>query len=203
VTKRGFFIAFEGGEGTGKSTQAGRLADRIGATLTREPGGTPVGEQIRSLVLDPGLAVAPRTEALLMAAARAQHVADVIWPALASGRHVVTDRFTGSSLAYQGLARGLGVAEVAALSAFATDGLVPDAVVLLDLPVAAAAARLTGERDRMEREALDFHERVTEGFRTLASAHADTWLVVDASDPVDDVERAVWAALAPALGWVV
>ena len=112
---RGRFIAFEGGEAAGKTTQAGLLAERLGAVPTREPGGTEVGERVRSLVLDPAVRVDIRAEALLMAAARAQHVAEVIEPALAAGRHVVTGRYTPSSLAYQGVGRGLPIEEVAAL----------------------------------------------------------------------------------------
>jgi dTMP kinase len=196
----GRFIALEGGEGTGKSTQAARLASRLDAVLTREPGGTAVGERIRALVLDPALPVAARTEALLMAAARAQHVAEVIAPALASGRHVVTDRFTGSSLAYQGIARGLGVEAVAALSAFATGGLAPDLVVLLDLPVDVASARLTGEPDRMEREDETFHAQVVEGFRSLTRREPQRWVMVDAHGTVDEVADAVWSAVAPLVG---
>jgi dTMP kinase len=195
----GRFIAFEGGEATGKSTQAARLAQRLGAVLTREPGGTAAGERIRSLVLDPDLPVGPRAEALLMAAARAQHVDLVIRPALVTGTHVVSDRFTGSSLAYQGIARALGVDAVAALSAFATDGLSPDVVILLDLPTDVAAARLTGERDRMEREDVGFHAAVAEGFRTLAAADPAHWTIVDAAGTPDEVEAAVWAAVEPRL----
>ena len=196
---RGRFIALEGGEGCGKSTQAARLAARLGALLTREPGGTAVGERIRSLVLDPRVAgVDARAEALLMAAARAQHVAEVIEPALGGGRDVVTDRFTASSLAYQGYARGLGTAAVAALSAFATGGLVPDAYVLLDVPEAQARARRAAAGsavDRMEAEAADFHRRVAEGFRALAAADPARWAVVDGCGRPDEVEDRVWSAL--------
>ena len=196
---RGRFIALEGGEGCGKSTQAARLAARLGALLTREPGGTAVGERIRSLVLDPRVAgVDARAEALLMAAARAQHVAEVIEPALGGGRDVVTDRFTASSLAYQGYARGLGTAAVAALSDFATGGLVPDAYVLLDVPEAQARARraVAGSAvDRMEAEAADFHRRVAEGFRALAAADPARWAVVDGCGRPDEVEDRVWSAL--------
>jgi dTMP kinase len=137
VTARGAFIAFEGGEGCGKSTQAALLATRRGAVLTREPGGTVVGERVRAIVLDPAVGdVDPWTEVLLMAAARAQHVAEVIEPALISGRDVVTDRFTGSSLAYQGHGRGLPVDDVASVSSMATRGTEPDVVVLLDVTAA-------------------------------------------------------------------
>jgi dTMP kinase len=193
---RGCLIAFEGGEASGKSTQAERLARRIDAVLTREPGGTPLGEEIRSLLLHAAHDVDPRSEALLMAAARAQHVRDVIEPALAAGRHVVTDRFTASSLAYQGDGRGLPVDAVAALSAFATDGLQPDRYVLLDVPVEVATGRRDRAADRMESAGEDFHRRVHAAFARLAAADPDRWIVVDGTRPVDDVEAAVWSRLA-------
>lgn len=197
LTERGLFIAFEGGEASGKSTQAKRLADRIGAVLTREPGGTALGEQIRALLLDPAGVVDARTEALLMAAARAQHVHEVIEPALAAGRHVVTDRFTASSLAYQGFGRGLPIAEVRALSAFATAGLEPDLYVLLDLPPDVAAARRSRSHDRMEAAGADFHQRVRAGFLSLVDR---TWVVVDGALPPDEVEAIVSSRLAGILG---
>ena len=190
---RGVFVAFEGGEASGKSTQATRLAERIDAVLTREPGGTPIGEQVRALLLDPAGVVDARAEALLMAAARAQHVRDVIEPALASGRHVVTDRFTASSLAYQGHGRGLSFDDVRALSAFATGGLEPDLYVLLDLPPDVAMARRDRARDRMESAGADFHRRVRDGFLALAD---DRWLVVDGTLPVEEVEAAVLSRVA-------
>ncbi len=192
---RGRFLALEGSEATGKTTQARLLADRLGALLTREPGGTDVGERVRTLVLDPALTVSPRTEALLMAAARAQHVAQVIEPALAAGRSVVTDRFTASSLAYQGVGRGLDLAEVAALSAFATAGLQPDLVVLLELPLDVAAARLGATPDRLEREGAPFHARVAAGFRQLAAADPQRWVVDPATGSIDEVAARVWAAV--------
>jgi dTMP kinase len=192
---RGRFIAFEGGEATGKTTQARLLAEGLGAVLTREPGGTEVGERVRTLALDPAVPVHPRAEALLMAAARAQHVAEVIEPALAAGRHVVTDRFTASSLAYQGVGRGLGVEEVAALSAFATGGLEPDLVLLLDLPLDVTAARLSDEPDRLEREGAPFHARVAVAFRQLAAADPDRWVTVPADGTVDEVAAKVWDAV--------
>ncbi len=190
---RGRFLAFEGGEATGKTTQAGLLAERLGALLTREPGGTEVGERVREIVLDPALPVAPKTEALLMAAARAQHVAQVIEPMLAAGRSVVTDRFTPSSLAYQGVGRGLDVGEVAALSAFATGGLQPDLVILLDVPLDVAAARLSSEPDRLEMEGAPFHARVNVAFRQMAAADPQRWVVIPADAPVEEVAARVWA----------
>lgn len=204
MSPRGRFIALEGGEGSGKSTQAALLAASIGALCTVEPGGTPVGERIRSIVLDPGLApLAARAEALLMAADRAQHVAEVIEPALAAGRHVVTDRFEGSSLAYQGYGRGLDLDELRRLSRWASGGLVPDLVVLLDVPVEVAAARLAergGALDRFEGEDGAFHERVAAGFRELAAADPERWVVVDGTGAVTEVARRVADACRARLG---
>jgi dTMP kinase len=195
------FVAFEGGEACGKSTQAARLAARRGALLTREPGGTVLGERIRSLFLDPATGdVDGRAEALLVAAARAQHVSSVIAPALARGEDVVTDRFTGSSLAYQGFGRGLPVESVRALSTFATDGLVPDLTVLLRVDAAVAARRLGDDRDRLESAGDDFHERVARGYDALASTEPG-WVVVDGGGTVEEVEAAVWAAVSGRLGW--
>lgn len=197
----GVLIAFEGGEGTGKSTQAARLAERLGAVLTREPGGTAIGRRIRGLVLDPAtLGLADRAEALLMAADRAQHVAEVIRPALDAGRIVVTDRFAGSSLAYQSYGRGLPLAEVEQLSRWATDGIWPDLVVLLDVPEAVAEARLGADRDRMEGVGDGFHQRVAAGFRALAAADPDRWLIVEGTGTVDQVADRVWAATADRVG---
>lgn len=192
---RGRLIAFEGGEATGKTTQAGLLAERLGAVSTREPGGTEVGERVRTLVLDPSVRVDIRAEALLMAAARAQHVAEVIEPALDAGRHVVTDRFAASSLAYQGVGRGLPLDEVAALSAFATGGLEPDLVLLLDVPLELTAARLSEEPDRLEREGAPFHARVGAAFRRLAAADPVRWVVVPADGAVEEVAARVWEAV--------
>lgn len=189
-------IAFEGGEGSGKSTQAARLAERLGALLTREPGGTLVGAEIRRLLLDPATErLHHRAEALLMAADRAQHVAEVIRPALAAGRHVVTDRYIGSSLAYQGHGRGLPIEDVRRLSEWATGGLWPDVVVLLDMSYEAASTRMGHEPDRLEAVGEEFHRRVTVGFRELAAADPARWAVIDGSLPSDDVETAVWAAV--------
>ncbi|MGH9126253.1 MAG: dTMP kinase, partial [Acidimicrobiales bacterium] len=167
---RGRFVAFEGGEASGKSTQAARLAARLGAVLTREPGGTELGRHIRQLVLGThaGMQVGIRAEALLLAADRAQHVATVIRPALESGRDVVTDRYAGSSLAYQGFGRGLDLAEIEHVSDWASEGLWPDLVILLDVPADVARGRLVASGvgpDRLETAVDAFHGRVTEGFR--------------------------------------
>lgn len=192
----GRFVVFEGGEGSGKSTQARLLADRWGADLTFEPGDTPVGARLREILLDPATGhLDPRAEALLMAADRAHHVATRIRPALNRGRDVICDRFVGSSIAYQGYGRDLGVAEVAALSAFATDGLVPDLVVLLEVPDAEAAARLAaaGTPDRLEAAGDEFHRLVAHGYRALAAADPDRWVTVDGSGTIDDVATRVLA----------
>lgn len=186
------FIAFEGGEASGKSTQAARLASALGALLTREPGGTELGSHIRRLVLRPdaGGPVSARAEALLLAADRAQHVSEVIRPALAAGRDVVSDRYAGSSLAYQGYGRDLGLSEMRRLSDWASAGLWPDLVILLEVPVAVAKRRLaaTGAGpDRLEAAGDEFHQRVADGFRALAQACPETWRVVDGTGDPDMV----------------
>lgn len=197
---RGRFLAFEGGEGCGKSTQAAILADVLHAVLTREPGGTALGGRVRELVLDPATGdVDPRAEALLMAADRAQHVATVVRPALAAGRHVVSDRYAGSTLAYQGYGRGLDLDALERLSVWSSEGLWPDLTVLIDLPVEVAAARLGEDLDRFEQAGDGFHGRVTEGFRALAAADPGGWVVVDGSGSVDAVAAAVRAVVAERL----
>jgi dTMP kinase len=202
-------IAIEGGEGAGKSTQAVRLAGAIGADLTREPGGSSIGEQIRILLLDPSLGhLVPRAELHLMLAARAQHVAERISPALGAGRSVVVDRFSGSTLAYQGYGRGLPIDEVAQACGLATGGLWPDLSVLLDLPLELALARradrhatLPGaEPDRIESEQIDFHARVNGGFRRLADDDPEHWVVVDGSRSEDEVAVEVLAVVRARLG---
>ena len=196
TTGSGRFVAIEGGEASGKSTQAGILAERLGAVLTREPGGTAIGARIRDLVLDRGAAgLTDRAEALLMAADRAQHVAELVGPALASGRDVVTDRFLGSSLAYQGFGRGLPVEEVRRLSLWATAGLEPDVVVLLDVAESVAANRMAVDRDRVEAAGPAFHRAVADGYRALAAATPERWVVVDGSGAVEVVAAAVHAAV--------
>jgi dTMP kinase len=216
VVRRGGFVVFEGGEGSGKSTQVDLLAAAlIGAghdvVVTREPGATDIGRRIRSLVLDrqnpadPGLGdaeeLAPRAEALLYAADRAHHVAAVVRPALARGSVVVSDRYIDSSLAYQGAGRTLPVTEVSWLSAWATGGLKPDLVVLLDIEPAVGLARIAGRgpADRLEGETLGFHERVRYGFLDLAAADPKHYLVIDASRPAGEIAAAVLARVAELL----
>ena len=193
-------MAFEGGEGCGKSTQAHRLAADLAAVATREPGGTDIGARLRAILLDPGTVdLVDRAEALLMAADRAQHLAEVVDPALASGRHVVTDRSAYSSIAYQGYGRGLPVDEVRGLSEWAANGVWPDLVILLEVPHATATGRLGGGLDRMEQLGEEFHRRVAAGFRELADAEPDRWVVVDGSHSIDEVAAAVRAAVAERL----
>ncbi|HET6811330.1 MAG TPA: dTMP kinase [Acidimicrobiales bacterium] len=195
---RGRLIAFEGGEACGKSTQAARLAARTGALLTREPGGTPLGEALRHLVLDHGAGAAfdIRAETLVMLAARAQHVAEVVAPALDDGRDVVTDRFSHSTLAYQGYGRGLDVEELRLMCTWAAHGIWPDAVVLLDVPPEVADTRRDREADRLESAGRDFHDRVAAGFRDLAGREPDRWVVADGTGTIGEVEARVAAGLA-------
>jgi dTMP kinase len=186
-------IAFEGGEGTGKSTQARLLASRLDAVLTFEPGGTPVGGELRAILLD-GEEIDPRTEALLMAADRAEHVANVIRPALDRNVNVVTDRYFYSSLAYQGYGRGLGVEAVRALSAFA-GAPEADIVILLTIPASVRRDRLTGQLDRIEAGDEEFHERVEKGFLELAARDTERWKVIVATGAVEDVADLVWTSV--------
>src|SRR5215211_2690009 len=195
----GVFIAFEGGEGAGKSTQTRRLQEWLTeeglvARTTREPGGTPLGAKIRAIVLDPASAgLSPRSEALLYAADRAQHVHDVLRPALDAGEVVITDRFVDSSLAYQGAGRTIPLDDVRMLSRWATEGVKPDLTVLLDLPPEVGLARARGRAvvDRLESESLDFHQRVRRTFLALAEADPDRYLVVDARRSPEEIAAAI------------
>jgi len=193
---RGRLIVLEGGEASGKSTQARLLATDLGAVLTHEPGGTPAGRRVREVVLDPAVGeLSPRAEALLMAADRAEHVAEVIAPALARGDDVVSDRFTPSSLAYQGYGRGLDLGELRRLSSWASAGLEADLVILLEVPDNVARQRRGGRPDRMEAEDAAFHRRVADGYRRLAAAEPDRWVVVDGTGPIDAVAARLRAAV--------
>jgi dTMP kinase len=192
------FIVLEGGDATGKSTQVERLAARLRETgrevvVTFEPGATALGARLRELVLHGDVPIDPVAEALLMAADRAQHVAEVIRPALTRGAWVVCDRYLPSSLAYQGIGRGLGVAEVEQMNQPAISGVTPDVVVVLDLARDEARARLGDERDRLEEEDDAFALAVHEAYRDLARLHG--WPVVDAGAAPDAVADAVWAAV--------
>jgi dTMP kinase len=191
----GHFIAFEGGEGSGKSTQARRLAARLGtrALFTFEPGDSSLGAEVRRLLLDsPDLDITDRAEALLMAADRAQHVVEVIRPALEAGRSVITDRFAGSSVAYQGYGRQLDAGEVEQLSRWATDELWPDLIVLLEVSPRDAEERLARAKDRVESAGDAFHARVHDGFLVQAMADPDRWAIIDGTAPEDDVAAAIW-----------
>ena len=197
---RGRLIAFEGVEGSGKSTQLELLRQTlegrdIEVVVTREPGGTPAGERVRALLLDPEVELHPRAEALLFAAARAELVEAVIRPALERGAVVLCDRYLDSSLAYQGKARGLGRGPVEQVNRFATGGLLPDLVVLLDLDPAAGLARQARDPDRIEAQDLGFHRRVRDAFRDLAAADPGRFTVVDAAAPVAEVADQVQAAV--------
>lgn len=197
----GRFIVFEGGEGCGKSTQASRLASTLDAYLTREPGGTALGERVRSLVLETGeRELHARAELLLLAAARAQHVEELIVPTLRSGRNVVCDRFSGSTIAYQGYGRGLPMEDVIVASEIATQGLEADMTILLDLPYELALERRGVIPDRIEAAGEHFHLRVLEGFRAIARADPDHWEIIDGAQPVDEVASSIRERLMARLG---
>lgn len=206
---RGRFITFEGVEGCGKSTQIALLADHLteaGYTVlvTREPGGTPIAEAIRDVLLDPAHhAMGATAELLLYEAARAQHVHEKIAPALADGHIVLSDRFADSTTAYQGAGRGIAADVLNPLHHMATGGVWPDLTLLIDLPVETGLerARGRGRKDRIEQESIDFHQRVRDGFLALAEAEPDRIRVIDGRADIDavhqSIRRAVEAALAP------
>lgn len=193
----GFLVAFEGGEGAGKSTQLKRLVATLRAdgwpdvVVTKEPGATPSGARLRAFLLDPNVTMSARAEALLYAADRAEHVEQVLLPGLDRGAVVVTDRFVDSSLAYQGAGRELGIEEVSRMQKVATGGLRPDLTILLDVPPAVGLGRLGGDRDRIERESLAFHTRVRDAFLELAHSERGRYLVLDATMPADELARLV------------
>ena len=200
----GRFITFEGGEGSGKTTQLERLAARLRASgcdplVTREPGGTPVSEAIRAILLDAAESPTPLCEALLMEAARAHLVERAIRPALAAGRWVLCDRYGDSTLAYQGGGRGLDTALLEGLNRAATGGLEPDLTLLYDLdPEIGVARRHQGSAptNRLDREPLDFHARVRSRYLDLAAREPLRWRVLDATLPLEELERQAWDALA-------
>lgn len=206
----GKFIAFEGGEGAGKSTQSGLLAAALRergleVVTTREPGGTPGAEAIRHLLLDTGgEGWGPEAEALLFAAARADHVTRLIRPALARGAWVVCDRFLDSSRAYQGGGGGLDDSEILALHRIGSGGLLPDLTLLIEVPAAQIAERLArrdgGEGDRIERREAAFHERVRAAFERFAAAEPDRFARIDGSGGVEDTHAAILDAVEPLLG---
>lgn len=191
------YIAFEGAEGCGKSTQAKRLADSMGAVLTRETGGTDIGARIRDILHDTAVHnLAARAEALLTAADRAQHLAEVVAPALAAGQAVVSDRSVYSSLAYQGYGRELDVDDIRRLNEWGTEGLWPTTIVFLDTPDETIAERMSRrDLDRFEAAGDAFHARVLHGFRTMAAADPEHWLTVQAVGSVDRVALDIRRAL--------
>lgn len=212
--KRGTFITFEGMEGSGKSTQVARLAARLkaggrGVVLTREPGGTAAGEAIRRIVKGEGdeMAICPEAEMLLFAASRAQLVREVIMPALKRGDVVVSDRFADSTTVYQGMARGLDMADVAALNRLVMSTAVPDLTLLLDVDVRTGLKRLESRSgkhnircDRIERENAGFHRKVREGYRSLARKSRGRIRVIDGSRDEDAVAESVWEAVSDVIG---
>lgn len=196
------FVVLEGGEGVGKSTQLEMLATSLRTSgrevvVTYEPGATKAGAQMRAVLLHADTPIDPTAELLLMLADRAQHVSEVVRPALTRGAIVLCDRYTPSTLAYQGVGRALGVEHVESLSALAAGGLEPDVVVVLDLPDDVAETRVSADRDRMERAGAEFHRRVRAAYRDLAGERG--WVVVDASGPPDEVAARVEAAVLPIL----
>ncbi|WP_322937610.1 dTMP kinase [Nocardioides bizhenqiangii] len=204
-TETGVFVCFEGGEGSGKSTQSLLLRDALVAEgyavrLTFEPGDTAVGKEVRRIVLSPETGdLDDRTEALLYAADKAEHVETVVLPALARGEVVITDRYVDSALAYQGVGRGLDAAELERVARWATGDLRPHLTVVLDLAPEAGLGRFD-ERDRIEGESLEFHQRVRQAFLDLAAADPDHYLVLDARSGVAAIAAAVRERVAPLLG---
>jgi dTMP kinase len=204
-TTTGVFVCFEGGEGAGKSTQSRALASTLEGRgfhvlLTFEPGDTPVGKDVRRIVLDPATGeLSDRTEVLLYAADKAEHVDTVVQPALERGEVVITDRYVDSLLAYQGAGRTLAAEEVERVARWATHDLRPHLTVVLDLDPEHGFGRFA-ERDRIEGESPEFHLRVRAAFLDLAAADPDHYLVLDAKCPVDEIAAAVWQRVEPLLG---
>jgi dTMP kinase len=203
--ERGVFVCFEGGEGSGKSTQARLLSERLAEQgyvplLTFEPGDTPVGKELRRIVLSPETGeLSHRTEALLYAADKAEHIDTVVEPALDRGEVVITDRYVDTLLAYQGSGRELRIEEVEEVARWATHGLRPHLTVVLDVDPREGLGRFEG-RDRIEAEGLEFHDRARSSFLQLAAADPDHYLVLDARHPVDEIAAAVAERLEPLLG---
>lgn len=198
----GRYIALEGAEGCGKSTHAARLAAALGAVLTRETGGTPIGKQIRSILHDTSISnLSHRAEALLAAADRAQHIEEVVAPALAAGKHVVSDRSVYSTLAYQGYGRGLPIAEIHDFNEWAVNGHWPELVLLIDAAPEVLERRMRGRQlDRFEREGDKFHDRVLAGFRQMAADEPERWVVIDGAQSMESVATDIRAAVRDRLG---
>jgi len=197
-----FYIVLEGSEGCGKSTHAQRLAAALGAVATRETGGTPIGERLRAILHDTTvLDLDDRAETLIVAADRAQHMAEVVRPALSSGRHVVSDRSVYSTLAYQGYGRGLLLDDVRRINQWAMGDIWPDLVVLLTIPADVTAERMRRRQlDRFEQAGGDFHARVDRGFAEMAAGEPERWAVVDASNSKEAVAAAIRTAVNERLG---
>jgi dTMP kinase len=202
MTTAAHYIALEGAEGCGKSTQAARLAAALDAVLTRETGGTLIGIRIREILHDNDTTgLSHRAEALLTAADRAQHIEQVVGPALADGRHVVSDRSVHTTVAYQGYGRQLPIDEILSINDWAVNGCWPHLAILLDADQATLEQRMHGRQlDRFEQENAGFHERVREGYRTMAAHDPEHWVVVDGSLPFDDVADAIRVAVRDRLG---
>lgn len=198
----GKYIAFEGLEGCGKSTHVKRLATRLDAVMTREPGGTVVGSMLRNILVDPANTnLSPRAEALMMAADRAQHIAELVSPSLAAGRHVVSDRSVYSSLAYQGYGREQDLGELKKLNDWALNGVWPELVIYIEVPTELLLERLKKrELDRFERENREFFVRVAAGFLQMATEDPIRWLVIDGTPPKDELENVISAAVRERLG---
>ena len=196
---RGFFVVFEGGDGAGKSTQVQKLTQKLEplnetVVLTREPGGTELGKKIREILLDQDeFEVTPRMEALLFAADRSINMSQNIKPALEKGNVVIADRHIDSSIAYQGVGRGLGADTIEDISRWAVQGIVPDLTVLLDVDANTGQSRLES-KDRLDRESAEFHTKVNQAFRDLSKADPDRYIVIDASKPIDEIADLVFNA---------
>lgn len=199
------FITFEGGEGSGKSSAMREVAARlekegIPFIVTREPGGTPIAEEIRDVILDKkNTAMDPRTEALLYAASRRQHLVEKVWPALKEGKLVLCDRFLDSSLAYQGRARGLGIDQILSINLFATEGSFPDLTLLFDIEPEAGLERIAANKgrevNRLDLEKMAFHHAVRAGFHELAKRYPERYVVLDASKPLQEVVEDAYQAI--------
>ena len=198
---RGKYIAFEGLEGCGKSTHVTRLAAALNAVATREPGGTEIGAALRATMLDAkNTSLSPRSEALMMAADRAQHIQQVVLPAIDSGHHVVSDRSVYSSLAYQGYGRELDLESLRRFNSWAIQDIWPDLIVFIDVPLDALLERLKKrELDRFEREDRAFFERVLRGFHEMAKQEPNRWLIIDGSPPKDELEATIRRLIAERL----
>lgn len=199
------FITFEGGEGSGKSTILKQIVERLEKegypiVVTREPGGTPISEEIRNVILDKrNTEMDPRTEALLYAASRRQHLVEKVWPALKAGKIVICDRYLDSSLAYQGGARGLGIDQVLQMNEFATEGAFPDLTLLFDLPPEDGLKRIASNSDRevnrLDLEKIQFHHEVREAFLELSKRYSSRYVIIDASQTLDEVFKQTYSVI--------